>query len=354
MPSAKEIRAQVARESEFRARLGVPAFAGGVLYFISSIIVTTTLNAAPTVGLVQGIEPALKGEANPAVSPRAPEVKYISSHALALVAGSAIKALSLGALVLTLLLLVDATRFRRPETWSAARPLVLIGGVALAVVTLLHQIVSAVQAHNFAVGHDLTNASVEQALTHGTINVASQYADLLAALALTAGMIGVCVNAIRVGLVTRWMGVLGMFSAILIFVPIGGATLEIVPAFWLVAMGILYMGRWPNGDPAAWEAGESRPWPTQAERRAEREQQAGAKRDAGKRAPAKPAKTKAAASAPAVPTGSEAAPGSDVAPPADAAVASDASTGPANGTATADAGPSPSSRKRRRKRRVGG
>ncbi len=294
MPSAKEIRAQVAHESELRARLAVPAFAGGFLYFISSIIVTTTLNAAPTVGLVQGIEPALRGEANPAISPRAPEVKYISSHALALIAGSTIKALSLGALVLVLLLLVDATRFRRPQTWSAARPLVLIGGVALAVVTLLHQIVSAIQAHNFAVGHDLTNASVEHALTQGTLNVGSQYLDLLAALALTAGMIGVCVNAIRVGLVTRWMGVLGIFAAILIFVPIGGATLEIIPAFWLLAMGILYMGRWPNGDPQAWEAGESRPWPTNAERRAEREQQAGGKGDAGKGRSAKPAKSKPA------------------------------------------------------------
>lgn len=350
MPSAKEIRTQIARESEFRSRLAVPAFAGGVLYFISSIIVTTTLNAAPTVGLVQGIEPALKGEANPAVSPRAPEVKYISSHALALVAGSAIKALSLGALVLALLLLVDATRFRRPETWAAARPLVLIGGVALAVVTLLHQIVSAVQAHNFAVGHDLTNAAVEQALTHGTVNIASQYIDLLAALALTAGMIGVCVNAIRVGLVTRWMGVLGIFSAILIFVPIGGATLEIIPAFWLVAMGILYMGRWPNGDPPAWEAGEPRPWPTQAERRAEREQQAGGKGETGKRAPVKPAKTKPAPSAP----GAQAAPGSEAAAALDSAPAPDASSGPAQGTATADAATGPSSRKRRRKRRVRG
>ena len=36
-------------------------------------------------------------------------------------------------------------------------------------------------------------------------------------------------------------------------------------------MGILYLGRWPGGDPPAWAAGEPRPWPTQAERRTERE-----------------------------------------------------------------------------------
>ena len=69
------------------------------------------------------------------------------------------------------------------------------------------------------------------------------------------------VNALRVGLLTRWMGVLGIFTGMLIFLPIGGATLEVVPAFWMVVMGILYAGRWPNGEPPAWAAGEARPWP---------------------------------------------------------------------------------------------
>ncbi len=80
-------------------------------------------------------------------------------------------------------------------------------------------------------------------------------------------MIVMMINSMRVGLITRWMGVLGIFTGILIFLPIGGATLEVVPAFWLVAMGILYIGKWPNGQPPAWEAGEARPWPTRAQMR---------------------------------------------------------------------------------------
>ncbi|HUB36984.1 MAG TPA: hypothetical protein VL972_09175 [Solirubrobacteraceae bacterium] len=275
MPSPSEIRDHVAREAERRTKLAVPSFAGGFLYFISAIMVTSTLSSAPTVGLIQGLTPALHGEANPAVSPRANEVKYISQHAFALIAASAVKAISLVALTFVLLLLLDAARFRRPETWRAARPLVLIGGFGLALVTLVHQIVGAARAHQFATGHDLSSHAVEKALTQGLVNVGSQYLDLLAALALMAGIIGVCVNAMRVGLLTRWMGVIGIFTGVLIFLPIGGATLEIVPAFWMLAMGILYMGRWPNGDPPAWAAGEARPWPTAAERRAEREEQSG-------------------------------------------------------------------------------
>jgi hypothetical protein len=275
MPSTSEIRDQVARESERRSRLGVPALAGGVLYLLSGIMISSTLNGAPTVGLIQGLTPALRGEANPAVSPRAAEVKFISHHSLALIAGSALAAIAIGGLTLVLLLLADATRFRRPNMWSAARPLVLAGGIALAVVSVGHQLVSAIETHNFATGHDFSNHAVDNALTKGTANVITDYLDLLAGLAFAAGMIGVMLNALRVGLIARWMGILGIFTAILIFVPLGGAQLEVVPAFWMVMMGILYAGKWPNGDPPAWAAGEARPWPSQARQRAAKRPGAG-------------------------------------------------------------------------------
>jgi hypothetical protein len=268
MPSKNEINEQVAKETERRNRLGVPAFAGGVLYLLSGIITSSTLNGAPTVGILQGLSPALKeGVANPATSPRAAEVKFISHHASSLLIGSVIAAVAIAALTLVLLLLVDATRFRRPQTWKALRPLVLIGGVTLAVVSVGHQAVTAIETHNFATGHDFSNHAVDNALTKGTANVAIDYVDLLAGLSVAVGMIIAMVNAMRVGLITRWMGVLGILTGVLIFLPIGGATLEVVPAFWLVAMGILYIGKWPNGQPPAWEDGEARPWPSRAQLR---------------------------------------------------------------------------------------
>jgi hypothetical protein len=151
---------------------------------------------------------------------------------------------------------------------------VLFGGVTLAVVSVGHQVVTAIETHNFAVGHDFSNHAVDNALTKGAANLAIDYLDLVAGLSLAVGMIVVMVNAIRVGLVTRWMGVVGIISGILIFLPIGGATLEVVPSFWIVAMGILYIGKWPNGQPPAWESGEARPWPSRAQMR---EQAAGGK-----------------------------------------------------------------------------
>jgi hypothetical protein len=268
MATRREIKEQVARESERRDRLGVPAFAGGVIYLLSGIIVASTLSGAPTVGLLEGLAPALRGEPNPSVSPRAAEVKFLSHHALALIAGGALEAIAIAALTLVLLLLLDATRFRRPESWPPARPLALIGGFGVALLNLLHYIVLAVGAHSFATGHDFSDHAVDRALlSTGSAGLILGFAGLLVALALAVGMGATMVSSLRAGLLPRWLSVLGVFAGLL-FLPFFGEsiTLELITAFWFSATGILLMGRWPNGDPPAWAAGEARPWPSPADR----------------------------------------------------------------------------------------
>jgi hypothetical protein len=263
-----EVAEQLAWERARRAKLGVPAVAGGFLYLLGAVIIGSALSKAPTVGLLQAISPALKGEGTPRESPRVAEVRYISHHAFALIAGSALSTLALLALTAVLVLLVRATRFRRPQSWQATGPLVLIGGVGFAAVAIGHQVVAAILTHDFATGHDFSNHAVDRALSTGPVNVVVSYISLLAGLSLTVGMISASLGAMRAGLLTRWMSVLGIFAALLIFLPIGGETLTVVPAFWLAAMGLLYMGRWPGEEPPAWAAGEARPWPSQAELRA--------------------------------------------------------------------------------------
>jgi hypothetical protein len=269
MARDSEIEQQVARETEWRSRLAVPAFAGGILYLLSGIITNAVASSAPTVGVLQGLAPALSGIAKPAVSPRAAEVKYLSHHASSLIIASVLAAVALVTLALVLVLLADAARFRRPTSWAAARPLILIGGIGLAVISLAHQVLLAIETHSFATGHDFTNHAVDNALAKSAPLVVSQYLDLLAGLSVAVAMGVIMVNAMRVGLVTRWLGVVGILSAVLIFLPLGGATLEVVPSFWLVAVGILYIGKWPNGQPPAWESGEARPWPSRAQMRQE-------------------------------------------------------------------------------------
>ncbi|HST56031.1 MAG TPA: hypothetical protein VLJ42_09085 [Solirubrobacteraceae bacterium] len=271
-PTPAEIKQQVAHESERRARLGVPAVAGGVLYMLSGIIISSTIGDAPSVGVLQGLQPALSGQASPAVSPRAAEIKFDSEHSFGLIAGSVLVAIAIGALVLALLFLQDGTRFRRPRSNRAARPLVLFGGALMALLSVVTQIFLGIKTHQFASGHDFSNHAVT-AVTHNTGYDILAYITPLAAIALAAGMIITVTNTVRVGLMPRWMGIVGGVSAVLLLLP--AATLDLIPSFWLVATGILLMERFPKGDPPAWAAGEARPWPSQAELRAEREAQQG-------------------------------------------------------------------------------
>jgi hypothetical protein len=276
MAATAEIQQRTAFETARRARLGVPAAAGGVLYLLSAIILNAALKELPTVGIVQGLEPALRGEGNPAVSPRAAEVSYINHHAFGLVAGNVLTAVAVLALTLVLLFILDCTRFRRPETWTGGRWLVLVGGIGYASLNLIHEVVLAIEAHIFVGGANFTNDAVEKALlATGSGGVILSLLGLLAALALTVGMIAVMVGAMRAGLLPRWLSMLGILSGLLFLPFFNSATLQLIPTFWLVATGILLMERWPNGDPPAWAAGEARPWPTQADVRAQREAEKG-------------------------------------------------------------------------------
>jgi hypothetical protein len=87
-----------------------------------------------------------------------------------------------------------------------------------------------------------------------------------------AGSIGVAflfvmlpLRARRVGLVSPFMSILGVVAGALLVLPI--LPVGIIQAFWLGAIGVLYLGSWPGGRGPAWDSGEAEPWPSAAEKR---------------------------------------------------------------------------------------
>jgi hypothetical protein len=91
----------------------------------------------------------------------------------------------------------------------------------------------------------------------------------------TAGTVGVAflfvmlpLRARRVGLLTPFMGILGAIAGALVVFQLAGIS-AVVQAFWLGAVGAVFLGRWPGGRGPAWESGEAEPWPSAARRRAE-------------------------------------------------------------------------------------
>jgi hypothetical protein len=95
---------------------------------------------------------------------------------------------------------------------------------------------------------------------------------LLVALA-TAGTVGVAflfvmlpLRARRVGLLTPFMGILGVIAGALVVFQLTGIS-SVIQAFWLGALGALFLGLWPGGRGPAWETGKAEPWPSAAQRR---------------------------------------------------------------------------------------
>ena len=93
----------------------------------------------------------------------------------------------------------------------------------------------------------------------------------------------------RAGLLTRFMGALGIVVGVLQVVQVG-SSLPLVQTFWLGGLALLFAGRRPGGDPPAWRTGRAEPWPSGAQlaeqRRAAAEAEA---EDGGAAAPAAPA-----------------------------------------------------------------
>jgi hypothetical protein len=83
-------------------------------------------------------------------------------------------------------------------------------------------------------------------------------------LGLAVALLYSCLYAMRVGLLTRFWGSLGM--------ALGVAALLLIVQFsmiFFIYLGLLLIGRLPGGKPPAWAAGKAIPWPTPGEKAAE-------------------------------------------------------------------------------------
>jgi len=79
----------------------------------------------------------------------------------------------------------------------------------------------------------------------------------------------VSLNAMRVGLLTRFMGILGIIVGVLAVVQLDVP--QLIRALWLVFLGALLAGRLRTRPPA-WETGRAQPWPSQQQIREARQQ----------------------------------------------------------------------------------
>ena len=180
-----------------------------------------------------------------------------------------LQTLGLLLLIPVLLYLFRATRYRNTRLMPAAAVLVVLGAVTLGVVTILRQLELVDIADSFFPDHAQGVRDLQQTAEDyisDELSPALQGTSLAGSLALAFSMIMISLNAMRAGLFSRFMGILGIFVGILLVIPLG---VQILQLFWFGALGLLLLNKWPGGRGPAWQTGESIPWPGAAEQREE-------------------------------------------------------------------------------------
>jgi hypothetical protein len=205
-----------------------------------------------------------------------------------------LQALSVVLLSVVLYYLFKATRARRPELPKIALILAIAAPIAYGGVLIGTQVHQASVAADFVKtdrAKDVkVGAKVPKDVKKGEDKANDDATDRLAAggglagvsiaatFALAVAFVLICMHAMRAGLLSRFMGILGIIIGALhvfqFFIP--PALLLIL---WLPALGMLFLNRWPQQRGPAWESGEPEPWPKPPSRRAALEARAAGRDD---------------------------------------------------------------------------
>jgi hypothetical protein len=131
-----------------------------------------------------------------------------------------------------------------------------------------------------------------QELLQQNANLAAALPSLIGSVVVAFMYVMVPLRARRAGLLSPFMSILGVIAGVLLVLQLAPPMPIVIQAFWLGAIGVLYLGNWPGGRGPAWESGEPDPWPSAAERRGlgpPREDDAGAAEPDAPGAPTAPA-----------------------------------------------------------------
>jgi hypothetical protein len=170
-------------------------------------------------------------------------------------------------LAFVLLYLYRVTRYRQ-QLPGLIGPLIPLAPVLLVIASILGQLDLMDLADEFTSSGPRSENRAEDLLDERSALGPAISAGGTLALALTLVLLNL--NAMRAGLLSRFMGIIGILTGALLVLPL--SPLPIVQIFWLAALGALFLGRWPGSRGPAWETGEAVPWPTLA---AAREQAVG-------------------------------------------------------------------------------
>lgn len=232
-------REQLDWEARWAKPAALAAFATVVLLIAAAVLSQITLSSA---------EPGETAEL----------LTAIDENSGGFIASSVIKALSFVTLVGVLLYLGRATIARRPESPGMLVWLGAIGPILLALVQVVFALDRVDTADRFVASGAQTESRADALAEEASVAIAAIGAA--GTLAIAIAFVFISINAMRVGLLTRFMGIIGAIIGVLYVIPFGVG--PFVTVFWLAALGVLFLGHWPGGRGPAWETGEATDWPS--------------------------------------------------------------------------------------------
>lgn len=248
--SAVSVTERLSYERRIRPRQAVVAVVAGILLIVSAVLQLTgphTNVSEITLGLI---------------------IEH-KRFALDLI-GAIVQGIGWLAVAWTLLFLAGATRARDEQAPPYIRYIVMIGAPLTAIGIIGYIAAYGVQANHFKGAQTYPQANHLLSAPSLAIFQVMNYAGELV---LAVAFVLVSLQAMRAGLLTRFMGYLGIIAGILVLFVI--TPVPIVQAYWLVALGVLFAGRWPSGTPPAWQTGRVERWPSSQELREQRMRERG-------------------------------------------------------------------------------
>jgi len=271
------VEEQLAWEAEQRPRAALAAILAGLLTLAGNVVLAVLFRNGPGeedgfVTITESLGARLQGAATPEQSLLVRQIDYYGDNivpfllsTLLIVAGAALTGL-------TLAYLFRALSARLPDVGRLPIIMTVIGTVSFVVGRLVRDVAIFVGAAGFEDAAQRTAAGARDVAQSGTVLGGGFFEQIgLFALGVAIGL--VAFHAMRAGLLTRFLGILGIIVGVLA-IPLFGSLdqPQIIRTVWLLAVGwIAIAGRGRLGLLPAWQTGRAEPWPSQQQLREQRQ-----------------------------------------------------------------------------------
>ena len=237
-------------EAAQRGRSGLSGIVAAVFTILGGIASGLVFADFPHVVAIDALKESVGDGVAGAPGLKASQIIFYNDHAVELILVSLALAIGSAAMAPILGFMYRATAARTPKLPRMALYSAMIGPILVAVGTIALQVATSVKASDFAGAADQSTAAAHDALTGGVLLGATLLRQL-GVLVVGLAFVLISLHAMRVGLLTKFLGILGIIAGVLFVVPLGGQ-LPVVQCFFLLTLGFLVMRRWPGTIPRAW------------------------------------------------------------------------------------------------------